>query len=343
MPPRRHLDNNDRQRALGHLLAGQSQRHVAAQFNVSRNAIGNLWRLYLDTGDVQRRPGQGRPRVTTEAQDRQITLGARRRRFDSAITLRNDFERTHGVRISTQTVRNRLHAANLHARRPVVRPPLTPQHRRCRLEFARQHVIIGRRHLNSIMFTDESKFNLDFHDGRRRVWRQKNERFRDCCVTEHDRFGGGSVLVWAGISYGGRTDLYIIRNGSLTGLRYRDEILDPIVRPYAGAVGPDFVLMDDNARPHRARVVTQYLHDEGIERMDWPARSPDINPIEHAWDMLQRRVSQRARRPDTRQELENMLVEEWRRIPQADIRNLIRSFRNRCQEVIMARGGHTYY
>lgn len=162
-------------------------------------------------------------------------------------------------------------------------------------------------------------------------------------MTEHDRFGGGSILVSAGISCDGHTDLYPIRNGSLTGIRYRDEILDPIVRPYAGAHGPDFILMDDNARPHRARVVTRYLEQETIERMDWPARSPDLNPVEHAWDMLQRRLSARNRQPETLDELQNALLQEWAQIPQADFRNLILSFNNRCQEVIQARGGHTSY
>ena len=92
------------------------------------------------------------------------------------------------------------------------------------------------------------------------------------------------------------------------------------MRPYAGACGPDFIIMDDNARPHRARVVYQYLEQEGIERMDWPARSPDLNPIEHAWDMLQRRISARNRKPRTVGELINMLIDEWLRIPVADIR-----------------------
>ena len=89
------------------------------------------------------------------------------------------------------------------------------------------------------------------------------------------------VMVWGGISITGKTDLHVIA-GNLTDIRYRDEVLDPIIRPYAGAISDDFILMDDNARPHRARVVTDYLEMETIERMDWPSLSPDLNPIEHA-------------------------------------------------------------
>ena len=144
-----------------------------------------------------------------------------------------------------------------------------------------------------LYFSDESRFCLDYHDGRRRVWRQKNERFKNCCVAEHDRFGGGSVMVWSGISSDGSTDLYVIRNGSLIGIRHRNDILAPIVRLYAGAIGDDLILMDDNARHHRARIVNEYLQQETIERMDWPAKSPDLHSIEHAWDILQRQISNR--------------------------------------------------
>ena len=90
---------------------------------------------------------------------------------------------------------------------------------------------------------------------------------------------GGSVMVWAGISAQGKTDLHVIDNGMLTALRYVNEILDVYVRPYAGAVGENFILMDDNARAHRARITDQYLEQATIVRMEWPARSPDLNPI----------------------------------------------------------------
>jgi hypothetical protein len=93
-------------------------------------------------------------------------------------------------------------------------------------------------------------------------------------------------MVWSDISYNCSTDLYVIRNGSLTGIQYRDEILTPIVSLYVGAIGDDFILMDDNARPHRARIVNEYLQQESIERMDWPAKSPDLNPRDHAWGHL---------------------------------------------------------
>ena len=98
-------------------------------------------------------------------------------------------------------------------------------------------------------------------------------------------------MVWAGISAQGKTDLHIIDNGTLTALRYVNEILDFYVRPYAGAVGENFILMDDNARAHRARITDQYLEQARIVRMEWPARFPYLNPIEHAWDMLQTAVS----------------------------------------------------
>ncbi|KAI3374718.1 hypothetical protein L3Q82_021018, partial [Scortum barcoo] len=137
--------------------------------------------------------------------------------------------------------------------------------------------------------------------------------------------------------------LHVLARGSLTAIRYRDEILRPLVRPYAGAVGPGFLLMQDNARPHVAGVCQQFLQDEGTDAMDWPARSPDLNPIEHIWDIMSRSIHQRHVAPQTVQELADALVQVWEEIPQETIHHLIRSMPRHCREVIQARGGHTHY
>ena len=88
-------------------------------------------------------------------------------------------------------------------------------------------------------------------------------------------------MMWAGISLGYRTDLCIFKRGSVMAVWYRDKALEPIVSFNAAEVGPTFVLMDDNAHPHRAAIVNDFLESEEIACMAWPAYSPDFNPIEN--------------------------------------------------------------
>ncbi|GFV93905.1 transposable element Tcb1 transposase [Trichonephila clavipes] len=87
--------------------------------------------------------------------------------------------------------------------------------------------------------------------------------------------------------------------------------------------------MDNNARPHRANIVDEFLQSEDITRMDWPAYSPDLNPIEHVWDMLGRRIVARQPRPTCLPELRSALLDEWCNISQDQIDNLILSMPRR--------------
>lgn len=101
--------------------------------------------------------------------------------------------------------------------------------------------------------------------------------------------------------------------------------------------------MHDNARCHTARSVAQYLDEVGIQVLPWPARSPDLNPIEHIWDNLKRRTRARVPAPTTLGELKTAAVEEWHNIAQSDIQDIMDGLSNRLEEVIRARGGNTHY
>jgi hypothetical protein len=89
----------------------------------------------------------------------------------------------------------------------------------------------GLRTWQHILFSDESRFSLRLSVERYRVQRRRGERFTDQCVYESDRFGGGSVMVWAVICHDGRTQFKIVQE-TLNAVKYRDDILDPIVLPY---------------------------------------------------------------------------------------------------------------
>ncbi|KAI4896781.1 hypothetical protein NFI96_020094, partial [Prochilodus magdalenae] len=229
------------------------------------------------------------------------------------------------VNVSNRTIRNSPYEGGLRARRPVVGPVLTGQHHRARFTFATEHQNWQNRHRCLVLFTDESRFYLSTCDSCDRLWRCCGECYAACNIIQHDWFGGGSVMVWGGISMEGRTDLYRLDNGTLTAIRHRDEILGPVIRPYAGAVGPGFLLVHNSARPHVARVCRQFLENEGIDTIDWPTGSPDLNPIEHLSDIMFRSIRRHQVALQTVQELSDALVQIWEEIPQDTTRRLIRS------------------
>ena len=191
------------------------------------------------------------------------------------------------------------------------------------------------------MFSDESRFSLQRSDRRQRVYRRLGERYYDVCVREVDRFGGGgSVMVWGGISHGVKTPLVVIQ-GNLTAVRYRDQVLMPHVLPLVNAHNLTF--QHDNSRPHVARVCRDFRNQNNVQVLDWRQYSPDLNPIEHLWDELDRRVRKHVNVPNNVAQLQLALIQEWNNIPQRTIDNLVRSMVRRVRAATAARGGHTRY
>lgn len=321
------------------LQNGTRQKEIANLLNVSPSVINRASQRLLATGSARITHGGGRSRITSAAEDRLLVRRARANPTFCARKLRH----ATGLEVSTQTIRNRLHDRQLRARRRFKCPMLNVAHRVARRTWAREHSGWTIEQWRRCLFTDESRIGMYKSDGRILVWREPGARCQERNMAPQEPFNGGSVMVWGGISHDSRTDLVVFINSTMNGERYRDRIIQPIVAPFIEQHGRNYVFVDDNARPHRARIVNQAILDNNIIRMAWPARSPDCNPIEHVWSHLKKRLLDRNEDFLNLEQLANAVVEEWQDIPQLLINNLIDSMPRRVAAVMRARGGPTRY
>ena len=146
------------------------------------------------------------------------------------------------------------------------------------------------------------------------------------------------------ISHDCKPDLVTIQ-GNLTGDQYIRDVLQPVVVPHFDDHPLDTrsVYMYDNARPHSSRAVTAYLQSEAVTYVHWPAMSPDLNPIDHIWDILGRRIEVRETPVQNIRQLEALFHREWQQLSQQDIRCLTGGMRRRVEAVIQARVDCTRY
>ncbi|GBN76287.1 Transposable element Tcb2 transposase, partial [Araneus ventricosus] len=256
MAQRKHLDDFLRGRIIGRLECGRTQLEVSEELGIAQSVISRIRQRFQD--DV------------TAKRNRQSTASDLSRQLSSAT----------GTTVSRQTVYRRLGHIGLYVRRPLRCVPLTATHCRLRLAWSREHALWTPQQWSCVMFSDESRFSLQSDSRRTFIWRAPGTRYHQENTIERQRYGGAGWLVWGGIILGSRTDLHV-QSVTMTGHIYRDVILEQHVRLFRGAMGAEFLFMDDNARPHRANIVDECLQSEDITRMDWPAYSPDLNPIEH--------------------------------------------------------------
>lgn len=318
-------------------------RYVANDIGKHHSSISRMVRRFNETGSHDRRPGQGRKRCTNARDDRFLRQSALRNRRVTSTLLNNELLTVRNVAISSRTVRRRLNEGGLSSRVPAVKPLLTREHRVQRLNFARNHQHWTVNDWKKVLFSDETRVSLKGPDGRERVWRRTGERFASCNISTKVAFGGGSVMFCGGICFNGRTELVPVRVRSMNADYYLENIVVEHVMPFMSFVGPNFLFMQDNARPHIARQVIDYINAVDIPLMEWPPYSPDLNPIEHVWDALKRKIRCHTPVPANHNQLVEAVIVEWESIPQDIIKNLISSMPRRIHAVIRSRGGHTRY
>lgn len=340
---RRRLQPIQLEQIIRWITEGLTQRDVAVRLDCSQSVVNRAWNRYVTNTTAAYIHSGGRQRSTIPAEDRYLQLTARRNPTFSASRINRSLRNATGTIISNQTVRRRLHNIGLRARRRASHPDLNREHRVYRRQWAEEHRNWAINEWRNCLFTDESRFRLYNCDGRILVWREQGQRYNEQFMAPDTAFGGGSICVWGGICFNGRTDLVVLHNDTMTAARYRDMIIEPIIVPFAGAIGDNFILIDDNARPHRARIVTERLQFHGITRMEWPARSPDMNCIEHVWAAMSRQLNTLEHPVDTLEELGDAVRQIWTNLAQDLLNELIQRMPERVRSLIRVRGGPTRY
>ncbi|GFY30851.1 transposable element Tcb2 transposase [Trichonephila clavipes] len=189
--------------------------------------------------------------------------------------------------------------------------------------------------LQNGVFSDDSRFVWGKDDKRVRVWRRPGERYNSPPTVLRHTARTAGVMVWGPIAYDSRFTLIVMR-GTLTGQRYVDDILRPHVRPFLNGL-PGAIFQHDNARLHTARVAQDFLRH--LQTLPWLARSPDLSPVELAWDQLKRQMPSRHSVHD----LELAVKDLWAHLPQDNIRCFINAMPDRVVACIAAGDGPTHY
>lgn len=321
---------------------GMSQRQIARTVGVTQGVVSKTYARFLELGTLKNRPRRSRGRVTTERQDRFLAQTARRNPAVSHSELQRQFLQATGVSVSVETIRKRLRARELFKRRALRVPELSRQNKVDRFNWCLEHENWTIEDWKNVLFSDETRIGLRSDDRRVRILRGRGRQARLQAARPIPKYKGGTVMFWGGIMFGEKTPLIPIRQ-SLTGPRYVDLVLQPVVRLWRGAFGDYFLFMQDNAPPHTSRVAKNFFETEGVTVLEWPSCSPDLNPIEHLWDRIKRKIRARQNNPGNAEQLIQAALEEWANVTEEEINNLIESMPRRIQACINARGGNTDY
>lgn len=325
-------------RCIGMYEAGKPCRWISNFLNVPRRTVGYWICQYQVRGTIMHKLGAGRPRKTSSRANRLLVRLAKKHRFASARCLLKFW----GEQVTYRTVYRRLLDARIKRYRTAKKPLLTKANIEARKQWSLSKSLwhLGRNQWNFIVWSDESRFRLFNNDGRTRVWREKGERFKKGLVSQAVQCGGGSVHVWGAFWKGGRSELQIL-HGNVNSESYCRTISNFLESD--NNLPDQYIFQHDNAPAHRSCTVKRLFENHGIRVLPWPARSPDLNPIENVWGYIGHKINSRDTLPNNLEQLRQFIVEEWVAMPQSSLDSLVDTMPRRVNAVNEARGWHTKY
>ena len=339
----RQLNNDHRRQIINLKRRNITNARISIQLNCSVRTVQRVWSRYRNTGSSDKLALPGRPRKTTAREDRRLILMSRLSRFDNARQLTVRWNNFSNKNVSVKTVRRRLHAQRVYSRVARLKPLISVRNRQRRVTWAnRIRNWTVQDNWSYIVFSDECRFGLTTDDRRVRCWRTAGEAFEPDALNFRVR-SNVSIMVWGCISIHGVGELVLV-DGNMNHQKYIDVLetgLLPSITNMFGDRNYPFVFQDDNAPCHRPRAVDDWLNEQDIRRMMWPAQSPDANIIENVWNDMSKLVAND--RPTSRQTLFDSVFRAWASIRPERIRQLYESLPRRMAAMIRSRGYATKY
>ena len=342
MAPKKKEHSTDlRSLVIRHFLNGDSYASIAGKLLIPRSTVQSIVQKYKQTKCIVNLFGRGRKRKTTAAVDRIIQRKIKVDRRKSASTVKGEVEKELGISLHANTIRNRLHEIGFYGRVARKKPLVNKINRGKRIDYAKTMIKMPFDYWKHVLWSDESKFEIFRSAGKTIVWRTTEEEFDPKCIVPTTKHGGGSVMVWGCFARNGVGTLCFI-DSVMDRFRYREILQENLMRSAVKlGLQKKFVFQHDNDPKHTAGIVKDWLREKNIETLKWPPWSPDLNPIEHLWDELERRMKKH--HPSNREELKEMLLKEWNSIGTDVTEKLVDSVPNRLYECVRAHGYPTRY
>ncbi len=316
--------------------SGEMITAIANRLHRTYNCISN----YLKRKIVARKAGSGRPRKTTTHQDRTILINAKRNRRKSAQEIADELKAVDGgADVSRRTVTRRLNEAGLHRCVVCNKPLISAVNRKARLAWAREHVKWSDDQWRRVLWSDESPFVITWK-GRKFVWRTPKERYHVECLAPTVKHPA-KIMVWGCFAANGTGYLYRI-NGIMDSAVYKG-IMQDVMIPSAEYLfdDGDYIFQQDNDPKHTSNLLKDWFPEAGIKVLPWPSQSPELNPIEHLWNLLD--LETKLRKAKTKDQLIETLQKAWNDFDCSKLEKLVLSMRRRCKAVIAAKGYPTKY
>ena len=248
--------------------------------------------------------------------------------------------KSYQLQCSVATTKRRLRCHNLFGRRPAKKPLISAKNRKARLKFAKEHLHWTVKDWSKILWTDESKFMMFGSDGIKYIRRPKGKRYDARYQLPTVKHGGGNVRVWGCFSRDMIGPIHHIE-GIMDQTVYLD-IIKNVMLPHSKQKMPrGWILQQDNDPKHRAASVKKFFASSKIRVMEWPSQSPDLNPIEHLWEHVDRNLPKV--KPKNKAELFQNIRNCWSQIPIDVLIKLVDSMPDRCRAVITSKGYPTKY